>query len=248
MKIKQTFFSLLLIFTLNFDCHSQVLVGSDETSSEKKTKPKKQIDGSSAINFTTNWSSTSRSLLENEAPFGDSLSYFKNETPLNTWSFGLSISNKVNSFIKWEGGICILRNGERYSFAQGDSSYSYTTRYSYIGMPIKLVFNYGETINFYGGFGLIPQIFLGYNKAVKWTNNDGASDGETLKVKEGYAPSSFVLSTVFNVGISMKIQERWSVFVSPEYRLQLNSSFDEKDEFIHKARALGISFGLIRYL
>jgi hypothetical protein len=248
MKLDQTFFILFSAIFLNYNSHSQVLVGSEEVSSQKGIKSKKAIDGNTFINFSSNWSATSRSLVENKPPFGDSLGYFKNETALNTWSFGLSISNKVNSFLKWEGGISMLRNGEKYAFAQGDSSYIHNTRYSYIGMPLKLVFNYGETVNFFGGFGIIPQIFLGYNKAINWTDNEGKGDGETLKVKEGYAPSSFVLSTVFNVGVAMKLHEKWSVFVSPEYRLQLNSTFDEKDSYIHKARAIGFSFGLIRCL
>ncbi len=230
------------------DVKSQVLVGSEDAQSGKTKKIKSPLDGSTALNFSANWSSTTRTLQVNKSPFGDSLGYFKDETALNTWSFGLSISNKISSYLNWEGGISLLRNGESYSFSQLDSTYAYNTTYSYIGMPLKLVFNYGKTINVYGGFGIIPQMFLGYNKAINWTNNEGSKDGETLKVKEGYAPVSFVLNTVFNVGVSLKLQEKWSVFVSPEYRLQLNSTFDTKDAFIHKGRALGVSFGLIRYL
>jgi hypothetical protein len=36
--------------------------------------------------------------------------------------------------------------------------------------------------------------------------------------------------------------------VSPEYRLQLNSTFDSKDAYIHKGKALGVSFGLTRFI
>jgi hypothetical protein len=215
---------------------------------EKTKKIKKSLDGSTAIHLMTNWSSTNRSLIENQFPYGDSLGDFKNEIALNTWSFGLGITNQLNSYLKWEGGISFLRNGEAYAFNLGDSSYAYKTTYSYIGMPIKLVFNFGKTINFYGGVGVVPQIFLGYKKDVNWTTNSGSKETETFDVKDGYAPLSFVLSTVFNVGVSMKLQERWSIFISPEYRIQLNSTFDSKDAYIHKGRALGISFGLTRFI
>jgi hypothetical protein len=91
-------------------------------------------------------------------------------------------------------------------------------------------------------------MFLGYKKDINWTTNSGSKERELVKVKEGYAPVSFVLNTVFNIGVSMKLQERWSIFVSPEYRLQLNSTFDSKDAYIHKGKALGVSFGLTRFI
>lgn len=241
--------SLVLAFLVfGLDCNSQVVVGSESDLEEKPEKIKKALDGSTSIHFMANWSSTNRRLSENTFPYGDSLGAFKNEMALNTWSFGIGLSNKLNSYLSWDGGISFLRNGESYAFNQGDSTYAYETTYSYIGMPLKIVFNYGKSINFYAGLGVLPQMFLGYKKDINWTTNSGAKERELLEVKEGYAPVSFVLNTVFNIGLSIKLQERWSIFVSPEYRLQLNSTFDSKDAYIHKGRAIGVSFGLTRFI
>jgi hypothetical protein len=248
MKTFLKFIFVLAFLGLAMDSNCQVVVGEESELIEKPTRLKNEVDNSTEIYFMANWSSTHRNLSENKFPFGDTLGEFANETALNTWSFGLGISNKLTSYLKWEGGISYLRNGESYAFSKGDSTYAYETTYSYIGMPLKLVFNYGKSINFYAGIGMLPQMFLGYKKDINWTTNAGAKEDELLKVKEGYTPVSFVLNTLLNIGVSMTIQEKWSVFVSPEYRFQLNSTFDAKDAYIHKARALGVSFGLTRFI
>jgi hypothetical protein len=244
--MRVTFILFNLFFLIAINANAQVVIGSDNTAQEKQKKPKKVIDGNTAIYLLSNWSNTNRVLTENKFPFGKPLGEYENETAQNTWSFGFGISNKLNDFMKWEGGISYLRNGEQYSFSASDSAYSYKTTYSYIGMPLKLIVNYGKTINFFGGVGIIPQLLSGYQKDIFWKTNDDSSESENLEVKQGYAPNSFVLSTVFNIGFSLKLQDKWAVFVSPEYRLQLNSTFDSKDAFIHKGRAFGVSFGLIR--
>ena len=247
--------TIVLFSTLNV--FSQILIGGAETKEDPKkggrTKKVKadapesqQGDGSTSVYFITNWSKTNRLLEPNGGLYGDSLGERANEGGLNTWSFGLGMKNKLNRYLTWDGGISISRNGESYNFTGSDTSYSYKTTYNYVGMPIRLNFTYGETFKFYAGAGLMPQMFTGYRQEREWTTSNNSSDKETFKTKSGYNP--FVLSAIFNVGLILNFENNWALVVSPEARIQLTSSYAKLDGYIHKGRAYGISFGLIRNL
>lgn len=216
---------------------------SEETQNEiKEINPIPKKPSNSEIYFVTNWSTTNRSLTENEGLFSDSLGTRADETSLNTWSFGLGMRNRLNKYLGWEGGIWFLRNGESYLFEGSDSTYMYNSTYSYIGMPLKLSFLYGDDFQLIASAGLIPQMFIKYRQDIEWTDSNNTKDKETIKTNSGY--SSFVMSAVFNVGGKVKFGDRWSLIVLPEYRLQLNSSYLKNDPYIHKGRAFGVTFGL----
>jgi hypothetical protein len=247
--------TVVLFSTLNV--FSQILIGGSENKEDPKKGEKikkvkaeglesKQSDGSTSVYFSTNWSKTNRLLEPNGGLYGDSLGERVNEGSLNTWSFGLGMQNKLNKYLMWDGGIAISRNGESYNFTDTDTSYSYKTTYNYVGMPIRLNFTYGETFKFYAGAGLMPQMFTGYRQEREWTTSNNSSVKETFKTKSGYNP--FVLSAIFNVGLILNFENNWALVVSPEARIQLTSSYAKLDGYIHKGRAYGVSFGLIRNL
>jgi hypothetical protein len=239
--------SLISIFSIS---NAQIVIGNenDNLKNTKKVKPSRIQDGKTSVFFLANISQTSRTLIENKQPFGDSLGFRADENALNKWSFGIGLRNQLNGRLFWEGGISLLRNGERYDYNAIDSAFSYKTSYSYIGMPVKLSFQYGKKISLFANAGLIPQIYFDYKKEERWKTTEGNEDVQTINVKEGYPPNSFALSALFNIGISIKMQEKWSLFIMPEYRVQLNSTYNEYDKYIHKAKAIGLSFGLYRNL
>jgi hypothetical protein len=111
-------------------------------------------------------------------------------------------------------------------------------------MPVRLNYTIGKEIKFYAGAGLMPQMFTGYRQETQWTTSDSAKDSDTYKTKSGY--NSFVISALFNIGVTLDFQNGWSLLVSPEARIQLNSSYMSQDSYIHKARAYGVTFGLTR--
>jgi hypothetical protein len=247
--------TVVLFSTLNV--FSQILIGGSETKEDSKKVEKikkvkaegpesKQKDGSTSVYFIANWSKTNRLLESNGGLYGDTLGERANEESLNKWSFGLGMQNKLNKYLMWDGGIYLSRNGESYNFTGIDTSYSYKTTYNYVGMPIRLNFTYGETFKFYAGAGLMPQMFTRYRQEREWTTSNNSSEKETFKTKSGYNP--FVLSAIFNIGLILNFENNWALFVSPEARIQLTSSYPKLDGFIHKGRAYGISFGLIRNL
>lgn len=254
MKAFILLFALLFCRTVAF---SQILIGEpqpDAKSATKKkekksesdsTKVKKEPTGTS-IYFVSNWSSTNRSLTENGDLFGEPLGERANETGLNTWSFGLGFQNEFAKHFMWDGGISFLRNGESYSFVGTDTAYSYQTTYSYISMPLRVNYVIGKDFKFYAGGGLVPQMFLGYKQDRQWTRADNSEESETIKSKSGY--NSFVISAVINVGMMMNFNNGWSLLVSPEARFQLNSSYMNQDAYVHKGKAYGVTFGLVRHL
>lgn len=254
MKAFILLFALLFCRTVAF---SQILIGEpqpDAKSATKKkekksesdsTKVKKEPTGTS-IYFVSNWSATNRSLTENGDLFGEPLGERANETGLNTWSFGLGFQNEFAKHFMWDGGISFLRNGESYSFVGTDTAYSYQTTYSYISMPLRVNYVIGKDFKFYAGGGLVPQMFLGYKQDRQWTRADNSEESETIKSKSGY--NSFVISAVVNVGMMMNFNNGWSLLVSPEARFQLNSSYMNQDAYVHKGKAYGVTFGLVRHL
>lgn len=192
--------------------------------------------------FLTNWSVTGRTLTENTGLFGDTLGVRADETNLNKWSFGIGFRNRITKNLAWEGGISLLRNGESYSFEGTDTSYNYTTTYTYIGMPLKLDYVIGKKLQFIAAVGVIPQMFMSYRQVGTDVNSEDTETTFDIKTKSGYTP--FVLSAVFNLGGQLRLSDQVRFFFIPEYRMQLNSTYTDKSSFIHKGHAIGFNMGL----
>jgi hypothetical protein len=104
----------------------------------------------------------------------------------------------------------------------------------------------GKEIQWHFGAGILPQMFIQYSQKQQWTTTLNSSDSKVIKTNSGYSP--FVLSAIFNAGVQFNFSNGWGVLVSPELRIQLNSTYLKQAAYIHKARCYGISFGLIKNL
>ncbi len=238
----------ILIFScliFSFGLNSQIELSKETTEKEKKKKEQKEVKelSSTGAFLLTNWSSTSRKLTINEGLFADSLGSRAHEKSINLWSFGIGLRSQFHEYLAWEGGISYTQNGEQYRFEEADTMYSYQTRYSYIAMPIKLYFTYGDKFKLLAGAGIVPQMFVGYQQDVQWRDNEGMEDASKSKLKIGY--NSFVISAVFNIGAQYQITRRIGVFVTPEYKMQLTSSYLKTDSYKHFGRSLGGNLGVI---
>lgn len=244
--------SVLLLIT--FAGRTQIVIGEPEKEeNKKKEKPEAKkkndsllVNSTASVYFVTNWSSTSRTLVLNPAMTQDTLGQRAFETSLNVWSFGIGIQSQVGKHIMWDGGISLYRNGESYSFTGTDTSFNYQNYYTYFGMPVRINYTIGKDFKFYAGAGLVPQMLAGFRQETQWTTTNNSSGHDTFKSDIGY--SSFVLGTVFNVGFMMNFQNGWALLVSPEARFQLTSTYQKLNDYIHKGRAYGITFGLTRNL
>jgi hypothetical protein len=222
---------------------AQIEISEQSQSSEvKELQILPAVEKSTDVFVSANWSSTNRNLVENDGLFGEPLGLRADEVKLNVWSFGLGIRNRVHRYFTWEGGMSFIRNGESYSFEGSDSTFSYNTTYSYISMPFKGYFTYGKNIRVFAGGGVIPQMFLQYKQEQEWENSVNAKGDETIKTKSGY--NSFVISLAANIGVQVSMGKNVSLFVMPEYRYQLTSTYEKTDEYKHFGRAFGLNMGL----
>lgn len=242
------------LFFASFSGFSQITIGESNSEkiessveeTQKKKKKVRELDGQTAIYMVANWSNTFRTLTENGDLFGDPLEKRADETSLNTWSFGFGLRNRFHENFFWDGGLAYNRNGEQYLFNGSDTMFAYQSFYNYISMPMRINASLGKDFKWSAGAGLVPQMFSSYRQEQQWKTSTNSSGDETIKTKSGY--TSFVLSAVFNVGLTIDFKNNWAVMVSPEARFQLNSSYSEISPYIHKGRSYGVTFGLIRNL
>jgi hypothetical protein len=221
---------------------------SSESTKKDRSKQASNDSSATAIFLAANWSQTNRVLSPNGGLFGEELGKRSEEDVLNTWSYFLGVRGGMKHGFFWEGGMAFLQNGESYKFKDqvSDSTFSYNTTYSYIGMPVKINYGYGKNFRIYGGVGLLPQLFFGYKQDQQWSTPENGSSSNEIALKSGY--NTFVISTIASAGIEISVHRNWRLFLAPEIRWQLNSSYVSQDAYIHKSRAYGVTFGLIRNL
>ena len=235
---------LSVFFTLFSE--AQILVEEGKPVNEKPVKEikKSETTGQTAVYAISNWSKTFRTLESNTGYFGDTLGTRVDETLIQNWSFGLGLRNRINRFLVWDGGMYFSRNGEQYAFVGTDTTFAYQTTYSYIGMPLRLNLSMGKDVQWHIGAGLLPQMFVQYSQKQQWTTTLNSSDSQVIKTNSGYNP--FVISAIFNAGVQFNFASGWGLIISPELRIQLNSTYQKQAAYIHKARTYGVSFGLIK--
>lgn len=249
-RIKFVFCLLSILMSSSFG-FSQIEISKESTmkeEKEQKVKKEKEIKNNDSLSTTSiyinsNWSYTPRKLITNEGLFGDSLGERANEKAGNKWSFGLGFRTQIHKHFALEGGISFLRNSEKYDFDGVDTAYSYVSEYSYIALPIKLYYTYGESIKFIGGVGVTPQMFVRYKQERNWKSSDGKEESEKFKSTTGF--NSFTISATISAGVEVELGKRVGVQLIPEYRIQLTSSNNKQDPYKHFARAIGINAGLV---
>lgn len=240
------FIFTLFISSLSF---SQIQVGSKKTK-EKHSKSKTIKAGdTTSFDFRafigSSYGRTFRSLNENTKNplFSDSLGERSNETPLNTWSFQLGFRSDISNYLMWEGGLSFMQNGESYSYTATDTMHSYESKYSWIGVPLKLYFKYdfGKFRTAFG-VGVVPQMQLKFKRVDTFVNSNNTES--TIKTKTINELNTFGVSVVGNVGIHYLFTSRIGLYLFFEYRQQLTPSHIKTYPYIHKGNMLGANFGL----
>lgn len=251
---KLSFLLLLCVFACAQNSWSQIETPKEKEEPKEKEAPKEKENeikvsemptdeyGGTEVFFLTNFSATNRSLVTNEGLFADTLGERANEGGLNIWSFGIGFRSQLKPYLAWQGGLSLLRNGESYDFRGTDTAFSYQTSYTYVAMPIKLLYTYGKKYRVYGAVGLVPQMFFGYKQEQQFETTLNATGEETIKLKTGY--NTFVMSTVLNIGVQAYFQNKFSLFLEPEYRYQFTNSYVKTDGLKHYASAFGFNLGL----
>lgn len=247
--MKKNFYVLLIsFFALSYDSFGQIEVPKPPQPEEVVDIPNDRdpVPVQTEVFGYASWASSNRVLVENmhnSGIFADTLGERAKEGALKIWSFGIGLRNQVHNNLWWQGGLSVLRNGESYDFVDTDTSFSYQTSYTYIGMPLKLsyVLQFGR-LKIYAGGGIVPQMFFRYRQEQQWETTLNSTGNATIKSNTGY--NSFAMSWVGNLGIQYYTNSRIAVFVEPEYRHQFISSYTKTDGFQHYARVFSVNMGL----
>jgi hypothetical protein len=241
---KISYFMLFLgILTCKYS-HSQIITNSKpSTVSPSGNLNKSRLDTTTFMFFSTGFGKSNRNLTSNEDFLNTPLGERAKEFAINRWNFNLGISFPVYRFIRFEGGISMLQNGEQYAFQSevGDSSFQYQNRSRYIGMPLQLQLSYGKNWAVYGGGGLIPQIFSSYRQEQQWTNEDGTKFSKRIDETDKY--DYFALSWVTSAGIRYNGGGKFGLRFNLTYRQQITNSYTKYQDYIHKAHSFGGDLG-----
>jgi hypothetical protein len=255
-KLKTILALLTLLTSLNFN--AQIVVGGEEEKPKKEEKAvveqlntvnTREVEGTTQLYFNFNRSKTFRTLLENGPIYGKPLGERENEVALGLWSMGVGFRSELKYGLQFGAGIGYMTNGEQYSYEEPDTSFKYQSKYRYITMPLMLNYHCGNLIQFVSGVGVIPGMFMNFTQDQQSVTRQNLQSKETIKEKGGsQSYNAFIFSGFINAGVQLKYSKFWSLYIVPEYRIQLNNSFQKNQPFIHKANAFGVNFGLVYQL
>ena len=233
LRILFSYFFILIYFTSD----AQLI-------SESKNDSKMFFNQKSVLYFGVDVLHSFRELNPNVDYLNNELGERANEIPRWMSGYSLRIAMPVLKFLKINGGIAFQQNGESYEWTSSvsDSSFSYQTSFRYIAMPIQLVVEYGNKLCFYGAFGMSPAIFNSYNQKRQWTTGMGSSSSEETNIQDDC--NSFILSFQGDLGVHYAINDFIGIQLTGQYRKQLNNTYKEFEDYIHKASALGFNFAI----
>jgi hypothetical protein len=244
---------LILLFFINILTSfgfGQIQIGGNDPNDKKakKEKVKKESNDSTTYGIRvflgSTYASTFRTLIPNKNElFADSLGVRSDEVSRPAWAFHLGFTSDISRYLMWEAGVSFMQNGERYRFSDTDTSHTYSAKYSWIGVPLKLYFKHDfNKLRLQVGVGAIPHMQLKFRKTDVFTNQQGVET--TVETKTTTGMNNFGISAVGNIGLHYSITNRFGIYASFEYRHQLTSSYLKTYPYAHRGTAIGANFGL----
>jgi hypothetical protein len=253
----ELFKQLLLLGSIVLSTQAAAQISAGKVEEKKPEKEKKQekprrVPSEGLDEFTVYLGAgrvwANRTLTPNEAPFGAPLGVRDDETGLKTWSFQGGVRNRANKYLSYDVGLAIERFGESYQYedTETDSTLSYTSRYSYIAMPVQLLATFGKDFRFFVGGGIQPQLFAGYRQERDWTTSLNSEQHDTYKVAQGM--SQFGFGALATCGIQWRVGNKTSVYCMPTWVWNLTNTYDDQADYEHKAWSFNLKFGLAFHL
>lgn len=238
--------SLLLLLVLVYHLSAQAQIIS--TTTEPVAKKSKSRDTSSILYVDFQRLNSHPNLVQNTNFLSIPLGERANETSLKTWSYQFGLCSPLTKHLSFDGGLALVQAGEQYSWNSNstDSSYRYTTKYRYFGMPLQVKYQTGKDFVFFIGAGVLPQLFQSYEQAINWTDSLGNAGKQTINDES--MCQSFVLSALASTGILLNFQGNYGLRFSVYYRYQLTNSYGPYQYFKHYSSGLGGGIALTRKL
>lgn len=241
MRNWQSIFGVcVLVFTsFNFSFTQEQEVDSSEVHVNRKGKVVEKSGDELYFGIMPGYSN--RTLKENPGLFSKPLGERENEFGGWFYSFHMGYRTNLHKFVALEIGFEFSRNGEFYE-TPGDSVYSYKNTYHYIGIPIKIGFQYGDRLKLHVAGGFVPKMFLSQTTIETVEKEFGGTEEIKTKHKDGY--NFFNVDAVASVGLRWSAGRNIGIYVLPEARWQLMNTYGKQSAYIHKAVVFGISAGI----
>lgn len=183
---------------------------------------------------------SNRSLVENPGLFSKPLGERENEFGKWYYSFQGGFRTNLKKWLLLDVGFEYVRSGEQYAYEK-DSVYKYVNTYNFIGVPIKLAYQYGDRFKWQIGAGIVPKMFVSMDKLETLPNEFGQLVEQKTKFKENY--NFFNVDAVISLGFRWNAGRNIGIYVLPEARWQLMNTYGKQNAYIHKSRIFGISAG-----
>ncbi len=211
---------------------------------DSKNQSRFSFNQKNTLSFGIDTYSSFRELCSNTAFLSAPLGEREYEAPRWMTSYSLRIEIPVLRIFKINSGLTFQQNGESYNWnsVSTDSSFAYQTSFKYIAMPIQLSMEYGNKISIYGALGVSPAIFNSYLQKSQWTNELGSSDSDETRIQDNC--NSFIISSQGNLGVHYHFNQHFGAQLSALYRRQLNNTYKEFEDYIHKAYAVGFNLAI----
>jgi hypothetical protein len=238
MKTLQLFLILLI-----YSSACAQIISTNTSPTPKKNKSK---DSSSLFYVDFQRMTTTPLLTQNTSFLSVPLGERANETSLKVWSYQIGLCSPLTKHLSFDGGLAMIQTGEQYAWnsTTTDSSFLYTTKYRYFGMPLQVKYQTGKDVVFFIGAGVMPQLFQSYQQEIAWTDSLGNAGKKTLNDES--MCQSFVLSAVASTGIQLHFKSNYGLRFSLNYRYQLTNSYGPYQYFKHFSSGIGGGIALTR--
>ena len=235
---------LLLVLFVHFSTQAQII----STTNEPIAKKSKSRDSSSILYVDFQRFNSQPNLSQNTDFLAIPLGERATESALNVWSYQFGLYSPLTKHLYFAGGLALVQTGEQYSWnsSSTDSSYRYTTKYRYFGMPLQVKYQTGKDVVFFAGAGVVPQLFQSYEQGINWTDSLGNAGKQTINDES--MCQSFVLSAIASTGLQVHFKSNYGLRFSVYYRQQLTNSYGPYQYFKHYSSGLGGGIALTRKL
>ena len=237
--ITKKYFSVITLLLFANLYSSAQITTSGEVVKSTEIKAVEEVNSEFFLSISPQF--TGRTLISNDAPFGKELGVRESETGLWSNSFTAGLRSKMHKNLYLDFGLSYLTNKETNEFNRQDTTFNITRTYSHIGVPVKFAYITPGDLSFYASIGLTPKAFLNAKVEEIITANNLSSSNE---FNESMGYTSFLLEATLNLGLRLKMNDSFGLFVHAEGRRQLISNYSNQNPYIRKAYAIGLNVGL----
>lgn len=239
------FFGLSSLF-FSSTCLTQIESGKKDFAKPKKEKKKIELKSDSSglsIYAEYIYASSFRFLKPNGNFFGEELGERANEKSIKTNNFSLGLEQHLSKKLYLSFGMSYINYGEKYSESFSDSLLTYQNTYSYIAVPVQLGYEKAiKRLTFSASTGLQAQFLNSFKNELGYFQ-DGKKIETTSKDEKPLNLTS--LSSITNLRVAYSLSSVVDIYFGGVYLLQLTSSLNKQQTYIHKPYLIAGKIGLL---